>query len=93
LGALKNLFSRKAKTKTVYDLSVAFHRKTAGMVSHGVIVVTNREFKLDNSPVRFAFVGCEHAPVMTPDVIYHIWTQAVNQGYLPHSIQSYKAAD
>lgn len=88
---LWSLITRKPKERTVYDLPIAFHRDTAGMISHGVVIVTNREFKLNNSPIRFSFVGCSHAPVMTPDVLHHLWIEARNQGFVPHALLSYGA--
>lgn len=91
LERLRNLFTGGAKEKTVYDLQIVFHRAAAGMLVHGQLVVTSREFNLVNRPVNFSFVGVQHAPLMTPDVIYHIWTSAVDQGFVPHSVLSYKA--
>ena len=85
------VISRKPKERTVYDLPVCFHRDTAGMMSHGVLIVTNKEFKLINNPIRFSFAGCSHPPVMTPDVLHHIWMEARNQGYIPHALLNYNA--
>lgn len=84
------LLSGKAKEATVYDLDVIFHRQTAGATAHGSITASSRDHKLDNAPIRFAFVGISHAPLLTPDVINHIFTEAMNQGYVPHALVSYK---
>lgn len=87
---LANLFNREAKEKTIYDVQVAFHRVAAGMLVHGELLVTSREYGLDNRPVAFSFVGLHSAPLMTPDVIYHLWQSAVDQGYIPHGVYRYK---
>lgn len=79
-----------AKEATVYDLDIKFHRDCAGEVTHGSISVTNKERKLNNSPISFMFVGVSHAPQMTPDVICHIFNKAQEAGYVPHYLTSYK---
>jgi hypothetical protein len=84
-------FFRTAKEKTVYDIQIVFHRQAAGMLEHGRLTVSSREHKLDNRPVSFTFVGLTSAPMLTPDVIYHIWSTAVEAGYIPHQLHSYKA--
>lgn len=93
LQRAKALFTREAKEKTVYDLQIAFHRQSAGMRVHGQLTVTNREFNLDNRPINFSFIGVAVPPLMTPDVVYHLWMEAVNQGYIPHAIYSYKGVN
>lgn len=87
---LRALITREAKEKTVYDLQIVFHRKAAGERVHGQLTVTCKERQLDNRPINFAFVGINVAPMLTPDVVYHIWTEAIEQGYVPHGIYSYK---
>lgn len=79
-----------AKEATVYDLDIKFHRDCAGDVTHGMLSVTNKERKLDNTPIAFKFVGISHAPQMTPDVICHVFNKALEAGYLPHHLTSYK---
>lgn len=79
-----------AKEATVYDLQIVFHKEAADRVAHGIVIATSREHKLVKHPVRFAFVGISHAPVLTPDVIYHIWSEAERQGFVLESLQTYK---
>lgn len=87
---LRAFITREAKEKTVYDLQIVFHRKAAGELVHGQLTVSCKQRQLDNRPINFAFVGVRTAPLMTPDVVYHIWTEAIEQGYVPHGIYSYK---
>lgn len=91
MSRLTKLWTREAKEKTVYDLEIKFHRDCAGERSHGQLLVTCKDRGLENRPIAFAFVGLKVAPLMTPDVVYHIWNQAIEQGYVPHGFYSYKA--
>lgn len=70
-------------------LRVLFHRETAGLPAHGAIVVDHPDYDLDNSPIRFNFLGLSTPPALTIQVMQHIVEEAEAQGYNVHHLLSY----
>jgi hypothetical protein len=90
MSLLRNLAKRiYGKSFDVRDLEIAFHKKANLHGTHGLLVASHRDFKLENFPVRFVFVGMSEPPAMTPAVIDFIWEEAKSQGYIPHKLLSY----
>ena len=80
------------KSIEVVDLKMAFHKEANNYGTHGVLIADHIDQKLENYPVRFAFIGASKPPAMTPRVVSHIWEEARAQGYLPQCIQHYGSA-
>lgn len=73
----------------VLGLEIAFHKKANLYGTHGILMASHRDQKLDNYQVRFCFVGLSEAPAMTPVIMNYIWEEAKAQGYIPHKLLSY----
>lgn len=69
---------------------VAFHKEAAYHGDHGTILVSNRAQRLTEVRVKFAFIGLDTPPNLDLNIMNYIWSQALEQGYIPHSIQRYK---
>ena len=82
----RRLFGRSIE---VLDLEIAFHKQANHYGTHGVIIASHKDHRLNNQPVRFVFVGMSEPPAMTPRIIEYIWEEACAQGFVPTSIQSY----
>ncbi len=82
----RRLFGRSIE---VLDLEIAFHKQANHFGTHGVIIASHKDLKLDNQPVRFVFIGLTQPPAMTPRIIEYVWEEARAQGFIPFSIQSY----
>ena len=82
----RHLFGRSWE---VIDLEIAFHKQANHFGTHGVLIASHKDLKLQDHPVRFVFIGMTEPPVMTPRVIEYIWEEARAQGFIPFSIQSY----
>lgn len=81
-------FNSKSKNKTTISAKILFHKEANGRPEHGSIYADHAQFALKNEPVRFSFDGIE-PPLMTPEVLAHIWDQAERQGYIVHSLRAY----
>jgi hypothetical protein len=77
------------KSFDVRELEIAFHKKANLHGTHGLLMASHRDQRLDNFPVRFVFIGMSEPPAMTPSVIDYIWDEAKAQGYIPHKLQAY----
>ena len=77
------------KSWEVLDLEIAFHKQANPFGTHGVLLASHKDLKLDNQPVRFVFIGMTQPPAMTPRIIEYVWEEARAQGFIPYSIQSY----
>jgi hypothetical protein len=73
---------------TILDIAVRFHKDVNGYSEHGSIYASHAQMNLTNEPIRFGFVDVD-APVLTPDVMAHIWDLAERQGFIVHSLRSY----
>lgn len=73
----------------VLGLEIAFHKQANMHGTHGVLIASHRDQKLENHPVRFVFVGLSEAPPMTPIIMNYIWEEARAQGYIPFKVMSY----
>lgn len=78
----------EAPTPPRMELKVYFHKDCNGKVEHGSIYADHAQLRLTNEPVRFSFDDVD-PPVMTPDLLAHIWDMAECQGYIVHELRSY----
>ena len=93
MSFLRNLATAfYGKSIEVVDLKMAFHKEANNYGTHGVLIADHIDQKLENYPVRFAFIGASKPPPMTPRVVSHIWEEARAQGYLPQCIEHYGSA-
>lgn len=90
MSLLKKLAQRfYGKSFDVRDLEIAFHKKANLHGTHGLLVASHRDQRLENFPVRFVFIGMSEPPALTPAVMDYIWDEAKSQGYIPHKLQAY----
>lgn len=94
MGIIKQFIADLLGLKTAADLpllpKVAFHKEAAYHGDHGTILVSNRSQGMSEVQVKFAFVGLKTAPALDLHIMNYIWSQALEQGYIPHSILNYK---
>lgn len=77
------------KKKTTIAAKVLFHKECNGYVEHGVLCAEHKSLNVTkNDAVRFCFEGIE-PPLMTPEVLAHIFDQAERKGYIVHHLHSY----
>jgi hypothetical protein len=68
---------------------VLFHKDVNGRVEHGTLYAEHPTLSVKKDDgLRFAFADID-PPLMTPEVMAHIWDQAERQGYVVHSLRSY----
>lgn len=75
--------------KNPHELEIKFHTEANHFGEHGEIVVTHKKKGLVEEPVRFVFVGVTTPPKLDARTFDQIWTEAKNQGYIPHHIACY----
>ena len=88
MNVISTLLGRKAKP--VFDFPIYFHIESNGMPEHGSLYAENLQLnvKKERDPVRFSF-GDFEPPVMTPDLLAHIWERAMAKGFSPVALRSY----
>lgn len=77
------------KSYQVIDLKLAFHKDANLYGHHGYLLASHRAQKLEDTAIRFVFIGLTHPPVMTPRIMEYVWEEARSQGYIPHALVSY----
>lgn len=68
---------------------VLFHEKALQYGQHGVLLANNKARGFESERIRFVFDGIIEAPAMTPELMEHIWSEAVKQGYEPLNLLAY----
>lgn len=82
----RNLFGSVAE---VVDVGILFHHDANPFGAHGYLRVSSVEHNLQETNVRFVFPGLSNPPALTPRLMYYIWEEAQNAGFMPVSLTSY----
>lgn len=81
---INRMFGRSIKI-----IELKFHKEANKHGTHGHLVASHIDQKLESVPVRFVFVGLTTPPPLTPKIMMYIWEEARTQGYIPKSLHSY----
>jgi len=75
-----------AKPKVFFYHDAAYHG------DHGTIFVSSRGRGLVDVPVKFVFAGLSNPPKLDLQTMQYIWEQALEQGFVPQHIVTYKGS-
>lgn len=87
--SLFSFFKKSAPKSTYMGLEVKFHTDANYFGEHGTICVSHIRKNLRERSVRFVFPGITTPPKLDLSLLQYIWEQALDQGYIPHHIESY----
>lgn len=82
----RNLFG---STVEVMDVGILFHKDANPFGAHGYLRASSIEHGLQDTEIRFVFPGLSTPPVLTPRLMYFIWEEAQNAGFIPLSLTTY----
>lgn len=77
------------KTKKNNDPKIAFYLQAIHHGEHGILNATSKKHDFQDKDISFAIIGISNPPPITPDILEMIWTEAKEQGFIPHYIVRY----
>jgi hypothetical protein len=80
---------RRLTGNSIKIIELKFHKDANKHGTHGHLLASHIDHKLENHPVRFVFHGLTTPPPLTPKVMNYIWEEARAQGYIPKALHSY----
>lgn len=86
MGLFNFLFGSKHVSM---DEDILFNTECSEYGSHGTILASHRDKRIDKKEIRFVFKCMAKPPALTPKIIEYIFIKAKEKGYYPYELLRY----